>query len=394
MTIPVTFSSLTDLHLLDSPTIPGTPWPGITIDIDNETRSSVSPTIGADEFSPLDSLSTVRPGDTDSSGVVDNYDLLPIGYYMGTYGHSRNQIAIDWQDKISKLWPAPNQSSGINRNHADANGDGWVDLSDVSAIASNYGLNYRLMNPEKLSSQSGHPELYLVPNKFTYVPGESVHIDVMLGTNTEPISEFRGIGFQLNINPTYIKQGTYSLQFGDNYICRFADCADFVRTSDFSGIAAGSLVKTDGIQAYGYGRIAELNFVIDDFVTTSAVIPILFLNYKGIDSNGDEMLLSVINDTIQVIVSSVFTTIPVSQPLIVYPNPAMNELNVILPHSCSKPVMIEISDLSGRNIRRNQIIPEENSNTLKFDIHSLNAGVYIIKVITDENRWTARFVKL
>jgi hypothetical protein len=49
LTLVPAFVSATDLHLTDTAFAHGSPWAGITTDIDGETRSTVTPWIGADE---------------------------------------------------------------------------------------------------------------------------------------------------------------------------------------------------------------------------------------------------------------------------------------------------------------------------------------------------------
>lgn len=80
-------------------------------------------------------LQTVRvyPGDTDNNGVVDEYDILPIGVYFLQEGNSRSGGSFSWSGQDVMRWDDEAVS------YADANGDGIVDEADVIGIAVNWG---------------------------------------------------------------------------------------------------------------------------------------------------------------------------------------------------------------------------------------------------------------
>ena len=112
-----------------------------------------SPSIDAgDPNSPLDSdgtradmgafeltqIITVHSGDTDNNGVVDEFDVLPIGIYFLNTGPSTDSISYAWEPRISSVWDQ------IAAGYADTNGDGIVDERDVVGIGVNWGNTHEL----------------------------------------------------------------------------------------------------------------------------------------------------------------------------------------------------------------------------------------------------------
>ncbi|MEO1713111.1 MAG: hypothetical protein AAFU60_07230, partial [Bacteroidota bacterium] len=79
----------------------------------------------------------VWPGDADANNIAQHYDLLNIGIAYGLEGEPRDFVSIDWNGFSADDW-ALEFLSGTNYKHADANGDGLVDLNDVDAILENY----------------------------------------------------------------------------------------------------------------------------------------------------------------------------------------------------------------------------------------------------------------
>lgn len=75
----------------------------------------------------------VYPGDTDNNGVVDAYDILPVGIHFLKQGTIRTNSSLDWNPQPVSGWTT--KAAG----HADANGDGRVDEKDVISIGVNWG---------------------------------------------------------------------------------------------------------------------------------------------------------------------------------------------------------------------------------------------------------------
>ncbi len=76
---------------------------------------------------------TVWPGDTNNDGVVDQSDVLPIGFYWGSKGPVRPNASINWLGQLSAPWVP------LAATRANANGDTIVNQSEISAIGLNWG---------------------------------------------------------------------------------------------------------------------------------------------------------------------------------------------------------------------------------------------------------------
>ncbi len=80
----------------------------------------------------------VYPGDTDNHGIVDEYDILPIGVFFEESGNSRSISSFDWGAHLTLAWGTPAAT------YADANGDGVIDETDVIGIGYNWNCKHTI----------------------------------------------------------------------------------------------------------------------------------------------------------------------------------------------------------------------------------------------------------
>jgi len=387
------YTTLTDMHLRNAVSMPGIPWPGITKDIDGDLRGSI-PTIGADEhsFNPL--LSVVWPGDCDSSKNVDNFDMLPIGLYYNHYSTSRpyNPSAA-WVAQASLPW-SELQGNGVNVNHADANGDGWIDLDDTSVVVSNYGMSHPFANPTPQSFPVG-PDLTIVPVGNSFTGGDTVHLKVMAGTALLGINKLAAFGLQVPVPPSLIAPGSFTVTLNGNWICPDSLCVQYANANETNGIAAFSLARIDGDGPSGYGELADISFVVNAAYTGNPLVTFSPANYQSFEPNSIVIPLSPVNGNINIVNTSV-TEISLFDGLLVYPNPLISEGTLLMNWrgASEEKVQLNIMDISGRSLMAAQKIVVQNGvNKIQLSVDYLQSGLYFIELRQAHDRKLIRFVK-
>lgn len=117
-------------------------------------------------IAPLHSASvvagtTVFPGDTDNNGIVDAYDVLPLGAYFLEEGEPRVASSLDWVGQACGYW------SIIGGGYADADGDGLVSEQDLFAVGLNWGRTHLqgtqqfVLNPDDPELRANHRGAFL-----------------------------------------------------------------------------------------------------------------------------------------------------------------------------------------------------------------------------------------
>ncbi|MBL7924725.1 MAG: T9SS type A sorting domain-containing protein, partial [Bacteroidia bacterium] len=391
--VTAAYTTLTDMHLRNPVSMPGIAWPGIGTDIDGDPRP-VPPTVGADEygFNPL--IGVVWPGDCDSTKTVDNFDLLPVGLYFNQYSTSRpDDPSTAWAAQPSMFW-SKLQASGINMNHVDANGDGWVNLGDTAVVVANFGQSHALANPEPNRLMSG-PDLAVVPVGSVFAAGDTVHLKVMAGTGTWPVDRLSAIGFKVNVPPGIIVPGSYKISLANNWLCPDSNCILFQRADEPSGIAAVSLARLDGDQVSAYGELADLSFVVNAAYTGNPTVTIPVSDYRSFEPEATPISHSLVDGVIQV------TNTAVAEPygwdgLALYPNPATNTVNVYFNRRSQQmeTMQVEVLDLSGRLVKTFAPVQlQGGKQEIRLDCSDFLDGMYFIHFRSAGYAATLKFMK-
>lgn len=374
------YTTLTDMHLRNTVAMPGTTWPGITTDMDGDIRGA-SPTIGADEYSFNPLIGEVWPGDCDSTKVVDNFDLLPIGLYYNRFSTSRpNDPSTAWVAQPSLLWNDL-QSNGINMNHADANGDGWIDQEDTSVVITNYGQSHPLANPDPQRLTVG-PDLAVVPVGSIFAAGDTVHLKVMAGNGVLPVDVLGAIGFQVAVPPGLIVPGSFAVTIANNWLCPDSNCIMYQRADVITGVAAVSLARLDGDQVSAYGEMADVQFVVNAAYTGNPTVTIPLSDYRAFEPDATNISLSPVDGIIQVTNTSV-EELSLMDGVRLFPNPTKSLSTILFNWKGNGPdkMSIRVLDLSGRMVgNAMQLIPHYGSNSLEVDADSYSKGIYFIEL--------------
>ena len=88
----------------------------------------------------------VWTGDTNTDGVVDIRDVLPIGLCMGDIGVPRPNPSMDWYGQHSLDWNSIFGGPDFDVKHVDTDGDGIIESIDTTAISEHYGLHLSLIH--------------------------------------------------------------------------------------------------------------------------------------------------------------------------------------------------------------------------------------------------------
>lgn len=388
------FTTLTDMHLRSAVSMPGVPWPGIITDIDGDARSLSTPTIGADEYQLNPAIIDVWPGDCDSSKNVDNFDILPIGMYFNRFGTSRpEEDAYSWTAYPSLLWNS-SQAGGINLNHVDANGDGWIDADDTLAVIQNYGLSHAAASPDPLRLTVG-PDLAVVPVGTVFAAGDTVHLKVMAGDGTLPVDLLSAIGFQVAVPTGLIVPGSFAVSSANNWLCPDSNCIMYRRADEVTGVAAVSLVRLDGDAASAYGEMADVQFVVNAAYTGNPTVTISLSDYRAFDPEVTPIPLSPVDGIIQVTNTST-QEIASFDGLKLYPNPSGGNVQLLFnwKGNPGEVAQIDVLDLTGRLVKKmNPVLLQNGSQQHQFDCSDLKEGLYFISLRAAGEAMTIKLIR-
>lgn len=322
---------------------------------------------------PIDS---VYPGDANYDGTADNFDLLPIGYLWGETGPVRAGASLAWVGQYTDPWTAalPN---GRNAKHTDCDGNGTVDYDDVAAIYQNYGLTHTVQK------QPFGDGLWLQFPSDSIFEGDTVEIKVMLGTTTQPVTGIAGLAFSITYDPAFVKPGSARMAFDSSWLgTDSVDLVTFHREDTMAFRNDIALSRTDRVQLSGSGHIGTLIVVInDDILAKDSMTLTTFMDFGGIGAknaaygdisvggNAGTVNVQVGYDRISSTVNNNLEAVNIK----VYPNPAQDKLQIVLPSGSNGS--IDLYTVEGKKVASTQA---QENNTLTLD--NLDNGLYILRI--------------
>ncbi|HEU4718809.1 MAG TPA: hypothetical protein VFU15_13290, partial [Bacteroidia bacterium] len=274
-------------------------------------------------------IGNVWPGDCNYDLTANMADALQIGLGYNTSGPARPNATNGWYAQPMADWPQ--NFVNCNYKHADADGNGMIDVNDTLPISLNYGLvhPYRLSQPVVPASS---PALQLIANYDTVGLQTLVTVDVVLGTASLPIDSIYGISFRIsddagltdttmtliNLNTTWL--GTMNGNtFGFRKYFRAAGALDVAECGN------DHLNRING-----NGTIAQFFIVTTDNLSGIAVCHFNISDITAVTVSQNYLTLNTVNDSVVIDPAHPAGIAPVKQPVVtaMYPNPANSSVTI------------------------------------------------------------------
>ncbi|MCE3279898.1 MAG: hypothetical protein K0S44_2089 [Bacteroidetes bacterium] len=325
----------------------------------------------------------VWPGDANHDFIADNNDLLPIGLHYSQTGIPRPSIDNNWQAHPAVDW-GYTEANGADIKHADCNGDGIIDSNDTLAILLNMNLAHAFIAHPQVVQPRSVADLYFVTGSNSYHGGDWVIAELWIGTPSLPVSELYGIAFDVKYNTDLVRSGTVNVSIPDSWLGTINMNALKLSNIDSSAnIAYGAVVRTDHINANGYGKIAELKFQLKNSVTSLDTLNLSVSRYTAVKADGEPQIFNILP-----LVSPLLTNIEnseISFDVQIYPNPY--SLSTQISYSLKERafVSIEIFDALGQKkttlCNENQLPGAHNYHFAPT--HNKGGGIYFVKISID-----------
>ncbi|PCH69979.1 MAG: hypothetical protein COC01_00005, partial [Bacteroidetes bacterium] len=329
-------------------------------------------------------FSCVWPGDANSSLEVNHYDLLSIGLTYGLTGPARDSVSSRWIGHYSDNW-STTQLLGVNNKHADCNGDGNVDTSDIRIIYDNFGSSHPF-NPGKSGDYNpSNPDLYFEIEDGDIAPGSTVEIAIMADQGADSVSIY-GIGFELKIDVNMIQSNSVSTAYDNSWLgTPDVTMLQFDKVDYNKGEVYMSVTKSDQQEEMGKGELSAVSFTVDSTVALNSEIVICITTDYGMDANGDTITFnSGFCDTIK-LNSGGNPGLEEDQVINLsnirlYPNPTTGFSYIDLPRD-DQNYMITIFNTVGDVVYTYHF---EEGGKKRLNMQTFAKGVYVIQINSDK----------
>ncbi len=331
---------------------------------------------------------SVWAGDANGDKTVNVYDPLAIAVAYGNTGPTRTGAATAWAPQACLPWSG-SFVNGINMKHADCDGNGTVNSSDLAAVTANYGLVHLKEVDSVRAKTAGLPDLYLDHMGIAIYPGASLSIPIKLGSVASPASNFYGLAGTIRI--AGITPGAPAVSYPVSWVGTAASTVRFTKAAGTSNLD-WAYARNNHTAANGNGTIANLNFTIPAGTPAGQKIIISFGNVKLINAAGNELTgYNVLSDTLSVRPLGVAGTgMPLFSAAVV-PNPSQGAPLLTMQMQQRGDVDVTVMDMAGRAVWKHHVTIGQGVQNITLPA-ALNAGIYTVH-ISDGNgmavlKWT------
>jgi len=305
---------------------------------------------------------------------------IPRETLLQNYTHE-NTYATNWNE---------NFSSGINYKYSDFDGNGSIDTSDIRKLDDALYTSYNCPSHyQRISNTQTIPELHFAIENQYLNAGDTVVVNVILGSASVQVDSIYGLSFRsafssttipydgfpstpyFSIAPTSLGDTSTNLYNYFSYDLYQQEISMVLCRNDHNNvIVAGDTIITfyypipatvpSDVFRLGFGAnmITEAGFPIP---YTTAFDSLFITNTTGIIENSKEHVS-------------------------IYPTPCDKETNILTSNDKLKSVFVY--DRQG-NFKKKFDSSERN---IKIETVNLASGIYFVKIISSENNYIDKFV--
>ena len=338
--------------------------------------------------------SWVWPGDTDTNGIVNNFDILNIGLGIDSMGPIRPNATINWSGQPGPDWVQQTTLGLVNYKHIDTDGNGVIEEIDTNAIVLNWGETYNFAPQEE--TENLNPDLDPVPfflKPDTLIEGQTFNLPIILGEMDHPAEDVYGLAFSLEYDPDLIEDGTARVVLNDSWLGDLnADMIFIQKNFDSEGRMDVGITRIDGQNMDGFGAIGVFNITIEDDILLwggneeqrmNNLQAIFKISNVRIISFQEEELNVFTNPTEAEVVTST-NEITLKNSLKIYPNPTTDLLYI---NSAAQTLdMVSLRDWNGKLLK--QQFPQQLHT--QMTTNELPAGVYLLQIQSGDKMTSKR----
>lgn len=330
---------------------------------------------------------SVWPGDTDQNGIVDHFDLLPIGIAFDQVGIPRDTPTTTWKPQVANIWRKVFPRTNQDLMHVDADGNGKIEARDTLPIVQNWGRKKSEIlfqpNQGELRSAAG-PALFVAAD--TIRTGE--FLPIHLGDAANNVPGVYGLAFSITYDPTKLDasqvrpefQGSWLGKTGQNLLALWRNYPEKARIDV-------AMTRIDGKNGAGFGKILGLKLNLGQAnLALNTNLSLQFSNIKLINKDNEPIPVEV-KPKEQVIIKPVTTSVynpKLESKIKIFPQPSSGEITVDTDQLTVQ--LAELIDQQGRVISAIR----QPKRTLSWS--SLSPGVYALRIYCGRDMATKKIV--
>lgn len=327
---------------------------------------------------------SVWSGDANGDYSVNIYDPLAIAIAYGETGPARaGAPSTAWAAEYCLPW-STSFSNGVDMKHADCDGDGLVDNTDLGAVTTNWG-NVHLKGGVKAKVTSD-PDLYFDITGISFQPGTTVSVPIKLGTVGNMMNGIYGLATNISVLGMNLTNAP-TITYPASWIGNAGNTIRFAHTDPIdNSVVDWAYARNDHQDVSGSGTIAMLTFSIPANATPGTIIDLNFNNTVIIDHN--QNIVTAFNE---VPASVSLQTVSVGNVpsdisyVAVVPNPSSSQAVLEVMAGRNAKLDLSIIDITGKSVHSQAVQVVKGANTLALPAGTLAPSVYFIRITENGN---------
>lgn len=330
-------------------------------------------------------VDSVWPGDANGDFTVNIYDPLAIAIASGQTGPTRPGATTSWTAQACSNWTGVFTTNNVNMKHADCNGDGTVNNTDLGAVTANYNLSH----PKGAGHKgTGTNDLYFDMTNVHLAPGKAVSIPVKFGTATQTITNAYGMGVRVMING--ITPATAPTLDNATSWLAAVNAVNFSYPINNTAVD-WVLARTDQQNTTGQGTIATLNFTVPNNATVGTDVTFSFHDAVVVDNRGIAMYdINPIDATATIQFPERVEGVAGNlESVAIVPNPSGDVANMHIVLAKRDMLNISVTDITGRVVWTTNNQCEAGAQRIELPAAVVCNGVYTIRISGEDNSYSS-----
>ncbi len=321
----------------------------------------------------------VWPGDANNDGVANNQDILQIGVKYNVSGKALTNQGTAWQAYKADDW-SDTFSSGLNTKFADCDGDGTVQTSDTQAVSQNYGQTHNKRGLEG-RLKDGEAPIELTIQEEEVEPGETVRVELKVGTQDNQVQNLYGVAANLSLDPELIQLSQVRVEAQNSMLLdNDPNAITFRKVLGQEGRLALAVTRTDQQAVTDQGTVATIGLPIKEDTDGDTLAVSLEGEYP-VDAQGQPVAYDRDETTVKRVIegpTGFADEQSLKEQVQAYPNPTTDQLTVQVEKV--NPEQAILLNAQGQRVMNTDL--DRGSNQLS--VKELLAGPYHLMVQTNK----------
>ncbi len=331
---------------------------------------------------------SVWPGDANGDYTVNVYDPLAIAIANGQTGATRTGATTTWIAQACAPWTNSFVTNNTNMKHADCDGNGTVNSTDLSAVTANYSLSHPKTTAAPHAKTTGLPDLYVDVTGIHFSAGSAVSVPIKLGSSNSPMNNIYGLATSFIIDGITLGSEA-TISYGTSWLGNSSNTLSFAYAKGYN-VLDWAYCRTNQTNTSGQGTIAYLNFTIPAGTPPNTPFQIRIdeqktrvIDYKGLIVTNYN--LNDANAKTEAGVNVEYNYLN-QYEMIVVPNPSVKNavLQLSIPQS-NASINMTVTDISGRIVWQHSEYKNAGKQIINLP-DELSGGIYMIAVDIDGTR--------